>query len=256
MNKIIEDLKKIIRDSNNIVFFGGAGVSTASGVPDFRSATGLYNKKNDSNFSVEYILSHEFFERYPDKFMKFCKENLMIDGIKPNDAHKALAKLEKIGKLKGIITQNIDSLHQKAGSKNVIELHGNLRDYYCTSCKKSFDLKFINRFEKEARCDNCGGIVRPDIVLYGESLKEENISYAINLISHADVLIVGGTSLVVYPAAGLIDFYRGEKLVVINNQTTPKDNRANYLIKEDISKVMKELVEDIWIKDMEWMNLA
>ncbi|MDD7306447.1 MAG: NAD-dependent protein deacylase [Peptoniphilaceae bacterium] len=245
MNRKIEDLKKVIEESDNIVFFGGAGVSTASGVPDFRSATGLYNRKNDSDFSPEYMLSHDFFVKYPDKFMKYCRENLIIDGIKPNAAHKALAYLEKIGKLKAVITQNIDSLHQEAGSKNVIEIHGNLRDYYCTNCGKTFDLTYVKKFESTVKCDRCGSIVRPDIVLYGESLDQDKISYAISLIRRADVLIIGGTSLVVYPAAGLIDFYRGNKLVLINKETTPRDSRADYLIQGDIAKVMKELVKDL-----------
>lgn len=241
----INKVKEIIRNSNNIVFFGGAGVSTASGVPDFRSATGLYNRKNNSEFSPEYMLSHEFFVNHPDKFMTYCKENLMIDGIKPNACHYALAKLEKMGKLKAVITQNIDSLHQEAGSKNVIELHGNLRDYYCTKCGKSFDLSYVKAFDTTATCDRCGGVVRPDIVLYGEGLDQNNINYAINLIANADVLIIGGTSLVVYPAAGLIDFYNGNKLVLINKDMTPQDNRADYLINDDISKVMEELVEGL-----------
>lgn len=241
----INEVKKIIKESNNIVFFGGAGVSTASGVPDFRSATGLYNRDNDSDYSPEYMLSHEFFTNHPDKFMDYARENLMIDGIKPNDCHKALAKLEKMGKLKGVITQNIDSLHQEAGSKNVIELHGNLRDYYCLSCGKNFDLSYVKNFDHEVKCDECGGLVRPDIVLYGESLDQGNLSYAVKLISEADVLIVGGTSLVVYPAAGLIDFYRGSKLVVINMDPTPKDKNADYLLQGDISKIMKELVEGV-----------
>ena len=241
----IKTVKKLIEDSNNIVFFGGAGVSTASGVPDFRSATGLYNRKNDSEYSPEYMLSHDFFVNHPDKFMVYAKENLMIDGIRPNPAHYALAKLEKMGKLKAVITQNVDSLHQEAGSKNVIELHGNLRDYYCVDCKKNFDLSYVESFEKEAHCDVCGGIVRPDIVLYGEGLDQNNISYAINLISKADVLIIGGTSLVVYPAAGLIDFYNNDKLVLINKDPTPKDRAADYLIQGDIAKVMQDLVEDL-----------
>lgn len=243
MNTDINDVKKIISESDNIVFFGGAGVSTASGVPDFRSATGLYNKDNNSDFSPEYMLSHDFFVDYPDKFMKYCKENLILDGIKPNQCHYALVTLEKEGKLKGIITQNIDSLHQEAGSKNVIELHGNLHDYYCTSCQKSFDLSYVKEFKEEARCDKCGGVVRPDIVLYGEGLNQNNISYAINLISQADVLIIGGTSLVVYPAAGLIDFYKGDKLILINKDSTAQDLRADYLLRGDISKIMKEIVE-------------
>ena len=241
----INEVKEIIRNSNNIVFFGGAGVSTASGVPDFRSATGLYNRKNNSEFSPEYMLSHEFFVNHPDKFMTYCKENLMIDGIKPNACHYALAKLEKMGKLKAVITQNIDSLHQEAGSKNVIELHGNLRDYYCTKCGKSFDLSYVKGFDTTATCDRCGGVVRPDIVLYGEGLDQNNINYAINLIANADVLIIGGTSLVVYPAAGLVDFYRGDKLILINKDATPRDNRCDYLVKDDISKVMEELVEGL-----------
>lgn len=245
MNTELEKVKKIIKDSNNIVFFGGAGVSTASGVPDFRSATGLYNRKNDTDFSPEYMLSHEFFEKYPDKFMEYCKKNLILDNVHPNDCHYALVKLEKEGKLKGIITQNIDSLHQEAGSKNVVELHGNLRDFYCTSCGKNFDLDYVMSFDGKAICDSCSGIVRPDIVLYGESLDNDKISYAINLIAKADVLIVGGTSLVVYPASGLIDFYKGNKLILINNEATSRDSRADYLIRGDISKVMKELVEGI-----------
>lgn len=245
MDNKINEVKKIINESNNIVFFGGAGVSTASGVPDFRSATGLYNRENNSSYSPEYMLSHEFFVNHPDKFMEYAKENLMIEGIKPNDCHLALTKLEKKGKLKGIVTQNIDSLHQEAGSKNVIELHGNLRDYYCTSCGKNFDLSYVKKFKNLVKCDKCGSVVRPDIVLYGESLNNDNINYAVKLISEADVLIVGGTSLVVYPAAGLIDFYRGKKLIVINRDPTPKDNKADYLLKGDISKIMKELVEGV-----------
>ena len=238
----IKEVKKLIDESNNIVFFGGAGVSTASGVPDFRSATGLYNRENNSKYSPEYMLSHEFFVNHPDEFMTYCKKNLMIEGIKPNAAHYALAKLEKMGKLRGVITQNVDSLHQEAGSNNVIELHGNLRDYYCTKCHKNFDLDYVKTFPKEAHCDECGGIVRPDIVLYGEGLDQNNISYAINLIAQADVLIVGGTSLVVYPAAGLIDFYKGDKLVLINKDQTSRDTRADYLINDDIAKVMESLV--------------
>ena len=243
--KNIDKVEKLIKESNNIVFFGGAGVSTASGVPDFRSATGLYNRENNSDYSPEYMLSHEFFVNHPDKFMDYAKENLMIDGIKPNACHKALTKLEDVGKLKGIITQNIDSLHQKAGSKNVVELHGNLRDYYCTGCGKNFDLSYIKNHDGKVLCDKCGGVVRPDIVLYGESLDQDALSYAVSLIASADVLIVGGTSLVVYPAAGLIDFYKGKKLVVINMDPTPKDKNADYLLQGDISKIMDELVEGV-----------
>mgnify|MGYP002712253283 FL=1 len=241
----MNEVKEIIRDSNNIVFFGGAGVSTASGLPDFRSATGLYNKENNSNYSPEYMLSHDFFASHPDEFIKYVKENLMIEGVLPNDCHYALEKLEKMGKLQGIITQNIDGLHQKAGSKNVIELHGTLNDYYCVSCGEKYDLSYVNKFTDVPTCEKCGGIVRPDIVLYGEGLDQNNISHAINLISHADVLIVGGTSLAVYPAAGLIDFYNGNKLVLINKDDTGRESAADYVIKGDISKIMRELVEDI-----------
>lgn len=241
----MKEVKELIRDSNNIVFFGGAGVSTASGLPDFRSATGLYNKENNSNYSPEYMLSHDFFTKHPDEFIKYVKENLMIEGVLPNDCHFALEKLEKMGKLQGIITQNIDGLHQKAGSKNVIELHGTLNDYYCVSCGEKYDLAYVNKFQDVPTCEKCGGIVRPDIVLYGEGLDQNNISHAINLISHADVLIVGGTSLAVYPAAGLIDFYNGNKLVLINKDDTGRESAADYVIKGDISKIMMELVEDI-----------
>lgn len=241
----MKEVKELIRDSNNIVFFGGAGVSTASGLPDFRSATGLYNKENNSNYSPEYMLSHDFFANHPDEFIKYVKENLMIEGVLPNECHYALEKLEKMGKLQGIITQNIDGLHQKAGSKNVIELHGTLNDYYCVSCGEKYDLAYVNKFQDVPTCEKCGGIVRPDIVLYGEGLDQNNISHAINLISHADVLIVGGTSLAVYPAAGLINFYNGNKLVLINKDDTGKESTADYVIKGDISKIMMELVEDI-----------
>lgn len=241
----MKEVKELIRDSNNIVFFGGAGVSTASGLPDFRSATGLYNKENNSNYSPEYMLSHDFFANHPDEFIKYVKENLMIEGVLPNECHYALEKLEKMGKLQGIITQNIDGLHQKAGSKNVIELHGTLNDYYCVSCGEKYDLAYVNKFQDVPTCEKCGGIVRPDIVLYGEGLDQNNISHAINLISHADILIVGGTSLAVYPAAGLIDFYNGNKLVLINKDDTGKESTADYVIKGDISKIMMELVEDI-----------
>lgn len=241
----MKEVKELIRDSNNIVFFGGAGVSTASGLPDFRSATGLYNKENNSNYSPEYMLSHDFFAKHPDEFIKYVKENLMIEGVLPNECHYALEKLEKMGKLQGIITQNIDGLHQKAGSKNVVELHGTLNNYYCVSCGEKYDLAYVNKFQDVPTCEKCGGIVRPDIVLYGEGLDQNNISHAINLISHADVLIVGGTSLAVYPAAGLIDFYNGNKLVLINKDDTGKESAADYVIKGDISRIMMELVEDI-----------
>lgn len=185
----INEVKELIRNSNNIVFFGGAGVSTASGVPDFRSATGLYNRENKSDYSPEYMLSHEFFVNHPDKFMTYCKENLMLDGIKPNACHYALAKLEKMGKLKAVITQNIDSLHQEAGSKNVIELHGNLRDYYCTSCGKAFDLSYVKAFKDLVKCDSCGGLVTRHSLVWRRARPKQyklcNKSYSKRRCSHS-----------------------------------------------------------------------
>ncbi|MDD7383935.1 MAG: NAD-dependent protein deacylase [Peptoniphilaceae bacterium] len=237
----IEKVKKLIKESNNIVFFGGAGVSTASGVPDFRSATGLYNQKNDTGFSPEYMLSHEFFEKHPDLFYDYLKENLMIDGVKPNNAHIALKKLEDEGKLKGIITQNIDGLHTLAGSKNVVEIHGNIKDYYCTKCKRKYNTDYIKQFKHQPFCEDDKEIVRPDVVLYGEKLKDENVEKAIDLISNCDILIVGGTSLVVYPAAGMIRFYNSNKLILINKEKTSMDKKANYVINDDIAKVLPEI---------------
>lgn len=240
MEKLIE-VKELIEKSNNIVFFGGAGVSTASGIPDFRSATGLYNQKNESNYSPEYMLSHEFFANHPEDFMIYVKENLIYEKAKPNDAHIGLAKLEKLGKLKGIITQNIDSLHQMAGSEKVVEIHGNLRDFYCVNCGKKFELEYMKETEFSIRCDKCGGIIRPDVVLYGENLNNDNINRAVNLISGADILIVGGTSLKVYPAASFIQYYKGNKLILVNKERTDYDKVANYVIYDDISKVIKYL---------------
>lgn len=237
----IEKVKKLIKESNNIVFFGGAGVSTASGVPDFRSATGLYNQKNDTGFSPEYMLSHEFFEKHPDLFYDYLKENLMVDGVKSNNAHIALKKLEDEGKLKGIITQNIDGLHTLAGSKNVVEIHGNIKDYYCTKCKRKYDINYIKQFKHQPFCEDDKEIVRPDVVLYGEKLKDENVQKAIDLISNCDILIVGGTSLVVYPAAGMIRFYNSNKLILINKEKTSMDKKANYVINDDIAKVLPEI---------------
>ncbi len=237
----LKKIKDLIEKSDNIVFFGGAGVSTASGIPDFRSATGLYNQKNESNFSPEYMLSHEFFVDYPEDFMKYVKENLIYEDAKPNDAHKGLAKLEREGKLKGIVTQNIDSLHQMAGSENVIEIHGNLRDFYCTNCGKKYDIEDMKKSDYNIYCNDCKGIVRPDVVLYGENLNNNNINHAVNLIANADILIVGGTSLKVYPAASFIQYYKGNKLILINKEGTDYDKVANYVIYDDISKVIKYL---------------
>ena len=240
----INKVKELIKDSNNIVFFGGAGVSTASGVPDFRSATGLYNRENDSKYSPEYMLSHEFFVDHPDEFMTYCKENLMLDGIKPNKAHYALSKLEKMGKLKAVITQNVDGLHQQAGSKNVIELHGNLRDYYCVNCGAKYDLDYYKQ-NRPCKCEKCGGVVRPDVTLYGEVPPQREFAKAISWINKADTMIVAGSSLVVYPASGLINYFRGDNLILINLDRTSYDNMANIVIHDDIAKTLEYVTRDI-----------
>ena len=240
----IEELKEIIKKSDNIVFFGGAGVSTASGIPDFRSATGLYNRRSNTDYSPEYMLSHEFLEEHPEEFSRYYKENLIYPDAKPNKAHLALAKLERLGKLKAIVTQNIDSLHQMAGNTRVLELHGNLRDYYCVRCGKKYTLDEVEREKGASHCD-CGGFIRPDVVLYGEGLDQDVIMRAVEAIRAADVFIVAGTSLVVYPAAGLVNYYRGNKLIMINREPTSGDARADYVLHEDISEVMDELTRDL-----------
>ncbi len=238
MNENIATLKKWVEESDNIVFFGGAGVSTESGIPDFRSVDGLYNQKYD--YPPEMILSHSFFKRYPEIFYKFYRDKLMVSGIEPNAAHKKLAELEAAGKLKAVITQNIDGLHQLAGSKNVLELHGTLLKNYCVKCGKKYDLNFMAAAEDVPKCA-CGGIVRPDVVLYEEGLDDDVLGAALHFIRNADVLIVGGTSLAVYPAAGLIEYYRGQKLVLINRGATSYDSRANLLISEKIGEVFSAI---------------
>ena len=242
-NKLIDKniLKKLIEESDNIVFFGGAGVSTASNIPDFRSPTGLYNEKSEFNYPPEYLLSHSFFVENPKAFTKYYKTKLIYKDAKPNACHLALTKLEKMGKLKAIITQNIDSLHQKAGSKNVIEIHGNLRDYYCISCGKTYSEDEILKTDDLNICE-CGGIIRPDIVLYEEGLDMNKFSKAINYISNCDLFIVGGTSLAVYPAAGLLRYYNGNKLVILNMEKTPMDELADYIYYGDISKIMEDII--------------
>lgn len=234
----IEELKDLIEKSNNIVFFGGAGVSTESGIPDFRSATGLYNQKHQSGYSPEYMLSHEFYEKHPGEFANYYKTNLIHPEVKPNRAHYALAKLEEMGKLSCVITQNIDSLHQKAGSKNVIEIHGNLRDFYCTSCNKAYDLDHILKTDTADYCTECGGLIRPDIVLYQEGLDMEKFARATCYIQNADMMIVGGTSLAVYPAASLVQYYQGSKLVLINRDQTSYDDFASYVFKGSIGEIL------------------
>ena len=234
----IQTLAQWIKDSDNIVFFGGAGVSTESGIPDFRSVDGLYNQKYA--FPPEVILSHSFFIGYPAEFYKFYRDKLMVDGAEPNQAHLRLAQLEREGKVKAVITQNIDGLHQKAGSKKVLELHGSLLRNYCMKCGKRFPISAVTSGEDVPRCD-CGGVIRPDIVLYEEGLDMGILNESVNYISKADVLIVGGTSLSVYPAAGLINYYRGHKLVLINKTPTSMDSEANLLIQGRIGEVFSEV---------------
>lgn len=243
MTKEVMELKKIIDESNNIVFFGGAGVSTESGIPDFRSEKGIYSAVSEYGYNPETILSHSFFMRNKEIFFKYYKKNLLYPDAKPNNAHYGLAKLEKEGKLKAVITQNIDDLHQKAGSKNVLELHGTLYKNYCMKCGKNFDLDYVTKDYGITLCDKCGGVVRPDVVLYEEGLDQDVIRNSVKYISEADVLIVGGTSLAVYPAAGLIDYFRGNKLVLINKSVTPYDKKADLIINENIGEVFKEICD-------------
>lgn len=238
-------LKQMIEESDNIVFFGGAGVSTESGIPDFRSETGIYNTVHKYGRSPEEILSHTFFMRKPEIFYDFYRTTMIYDDAQPNDAHKALAKLEEIGKLKAVVTQNIDGLHQKAGSKAVYEVHGTVLQNYCMKCGRPYKLDYIMQSEGVPRCMKCGGMVKPDVVLYEEGLDDTTIRKSVEAIAHADVLIIGGTSLNVYPAAGFINYYQGNKLVLINKSETPYDRRANLLIHDSIGKVLKACVEDL-----------
>ena len=240
MDEKIKKLKEIINNSNNIVFFGGAGVSTESGIPDFRSTNGLFNEKLNITFTPEQLVSHSFFLKYPEEFFKFYKEKLVYPNAKPNDAHIALAKLEEMGKLKAIITQNIDGLHQKAGSKNVFELHGSVLRNYCMKCHTFYDESFILNSEGVPKCTKCNGIVKPDVVLYEEALDDNVIRGSIDAISKADTLIIGGTSLIVYPAAGLINYFKGKNIVLINKSSTQADHKADLIIKDSIGKVLKE----------------
>jgi NAD-dependent deacetylase len=237
-----EELRRIINNSDNIVFFGGAGVSTASNIPDFRSANGLYSKKSGLRSAPEEILSHTFFMNHTKDFFDFYRDKMIYTEAKPNDAHLALAKLEQAGKLKAVITQNIDGLHQMAGSKNVLELHGSVHRNYCMKCRKFFDLNYIIQSEGIPVCDACHGVVKPDVVLYEEGLDNDIINRSVDYIRNADVFIVGGTSLTVYPAAGLIDYYRGRKLVLINKTETPFDSRAGLAIYGNIAQVLHHAV--------------
>ena len=238
MDNHIKILKKWISESDNIVFFGGAGVSTESGIPDFRSVDGLYNQK--WKYPPETILSSSFFRRDPEEYYRFHREKLVIDGVKPNRAHLALARLEQEGKLRAVLTQNIDGLHQAAGSKNVLELHGSILRAYCSKCRKPYPAELMNHGEGLPRC-SCGGVIRPDIVLYEEPLDQDVLTGAINYIRNAEILIVGGTSLNVYPAAGLINYYQGNKLVLINLSETPYDSYADLVIHEKIGEVFSQI---------------
>lgn len=238
MKDKIAKLREMIAESDNIVFFGGAGVSTESGIPDFRSVDGLYNQK--WKYPPETILSHSFFERDPEEYYRFHREKLVIDGVKPNRAHLRLAQLEQEGKLKAVITQNIDGLHQAAGSKNVLELHGSILRAYCSRCRRPYPAEQMNKGTGVPRC-SCGGVIRPDIVLYEEALDEDILRRSIAYIRNADILIIGGTSLNVYPAAGLINYYRGNKLVLINLSETPYDSYADLIIHEKIGEVFSRV---------------
>lgn len=231
----VESLQQMIDDSSRIVFFGGAGVSTESNIPDFRSADGLYQQKY--KYSPEQIVSHTFFVNRTESFYEFYKEKMMFLDAKPNAAHKKLAELEAAGKLSAVITQNIDGLHQAAGSKNVLELHGSIHRNYCQSCKKFYDASYIKNSEGIPKC-SCGGTIKPDVVLYEEGLDSDIINKSIRAISEADMLIIGGTSLVVYPAAGFIDYFRGKHLAVINKSATAREVGAELTIAAPIGEIM------------------
>lgn len=237
----MELLKEWIKTSKNIVFFGGAGVSTESNIPDFRSTDGLYNQ--EYAYPPETILSHSFYKKKPEEFFRFYRNKMLFPNAQPNAAHKALARLEQQGKLKAVITQNIDGLHQKAGSREVLELHGSVLRNYCEHCGRFYSLEDpMEKKELVPKC-SCGGIIKPDVVLYEESLNQKTLEQSVRYISQADMLIVGGTSLTVYPAAGLIDYYRGNKLVLINMAATVRDGMADLIIKRKIGEALSEAVE-------------
>ena len=241
-----EDLRKIIEDSGNIVFFGGAGVSTESGIPDFRSEQGIYKTQTEYGLSPEEILSATFFRRKPEIFYDYYKKNLLFMSAEPNKAHLALARLEARGKLTAVVTQNIDGLHQKAGNKNVIEVHGSVIRNNCMSCSMFYDIGYVMEPENCKNnipyCKKCGGMVKPDVVLYQEQLDSNVISAAISAVSNADTLIVGGTSLVVYPAAGFVNYFKGKNMVLINKSVTDYDGRADLVIHDSIGQVLDSAV--------------
>ena len=239
MHEKWQQLKDWIQSSGNIVFFGGAGVSTESGIPDFRSVDGLYNQQY--RYPPETIISHSFYVRNPEEFYRFYKDRMLFTHAKPNAAHQALARLEEQGKLRAVITQNIDGLHQMAGSKEVLELHGSVHRNYCTRCGEFYGLDHVINSEGVPRC-SCGGTVKPDVVLYEEGLDNRILQKSVDYIRNADMLIIGGTSLVVYPAAGLIDYYRGNRLVLINKGATSRDSQADLVISDSIGEVLGAVV--------------
>ena len=239
MSRETEKLQEILDSHRRVVFFGGAGVSTESGIPDFRSVDGLYHQKYD--YPPETILSHTFFMNHPEEFFRFYRDKMLALDAEPNAAHRKLAQLEKVGKLTGVVTQNIDGLHQKAGSVHVMELHGSVHRNYCMRCGKFYDARFMLESEGSPTC-SCGGMIKPDVVLYEEGLDQNILRDAVKTISEADVMIVGGTSLAVYPAAGLLDYFRGDVLVLINKGATPRDNSADLLIQAPIGQVFSQIV--------------
>lgn len=235
-----EKLRQWIKESDNIVFFGGAGVSTESGIPDFRSVDGLYHQQYD--YPPETIISHSFYKRNPEEFFRFYKDRMIFSEARPNAAHRVLAQLEKQGKLRAVITQNIDGLHQAAGSKEVMELHGSVHRNYCTRCGKFYGLDEILAMQGVPRCE-CGGIIKPDVVLYEEGLDQGILQKAVSYIRRADMLIIGGTSLVVYPAAGLVNYYSGNKLVIINKDVTPVDQQADLVVSGKIGEIFAQIAD-------------
>jgi len=241
----LDHLKRLIKSANNIVFFGGAGVSTASGIPDFRGNGGLYTEPDEDSFErPEEILTADYLYRKSARFFSYYRKNMVYPYAEPNGAHEALSELERQGKLTAVVTQNIDGLHQDAGCERVIELHGSTKRNYCVSCGKEYPLSFVMEADGVPRCTQCGGIVRPDVVLYGENLPWDAFTKAEEMIAAADVLIVGGTSLTVYPAASLVDAFEGEHLIIINQSPTRYDDYAEYVIREPIAEVLRDLVEE------------
>ncbi len=236
-----EQLKTILQNSKNVVFFGGAGMSTESGIPDFRSANGIYSQRLHKEFRPEEMASHSFLVNHTEAFFEFYREHRIFRNIQPNAGHKALVTLERMGILKAVVTQNIDGLHQDAGSVTVYELHGSVLRNHCMHCNKFFDLEYMKHTEDVPKCDECGGTIKPDVVLYEEGLDDDTVQGAVDAIANADMLIIGGTSLVVYPAAGLINYYRGNRLVLINKGATSVDARADLMINAPIGEVLGQI---------------